>query len=88
MKHYAITHLFLVVIFQGIFVAFFKTSKGYADFCGPPNLGSTQRNLKKPQLDNLIKNSINLREELGMGRGKKRGSIGGLVGRGVRRGAE
>lgn len=39
-------HLLLVVIFDGIFVAFLQPGKRQAHLGGPPDLGARERDLK------------------------------------------
>ena len=41
-----VTHLFLVVIFDGVFVAFLQPGKRQAHLGCPPDLGARERNLK------------------------------------------
>lgn len=40
------THLLLVVIFDGIFIAFLQPGKRQAHLGGPPDLGARERDLK------------------------------------------
>ena len=38
--------LLLVVVLEGVLVAFFQPTKRHVDFCGPPDLGACQRHLR------------------------------------------
>ena len=67
----SLADLLLVVIFQSIFVALLKPTKGNVDLCCPPDLGTCQSHLDRGR-EGGREGGLGRREGVGKKRGAKR----------------